>query len=316
MSGSLMNAITSPKGAALLVPAILLVAARSSLANRAVRRRRRPKSPPQRPLRPEPLPQSPRRLLAAPQSTTVPTTEKPVATEKPGSGSAFSATQRKELNSIIKEFLLSNPDVLFDAQAVLDARMEKIQSRAHGGGDEGECRRAVSPRRLACRRQRQAATCRSSSSSTTTAGSAKRPSRDVAKLVDRDKKVRIVLKEFPILSQGLRGGLARRARRQDAGQVLGIPSRDDGEPRPGKRGWLCAWPRSSGSIWPRLKSDMASTEVKKEIDDTRKLATKIGIQGTPHFIVGDRVVAGAPENLPEVLDKHLGEVRKEGCKVC
>jgi protein-disulfide isomerase len=56
--------------------------------------------------------------------------------------------------------------------------------------------------------------------------------------------------------------------------------------------------------------------VKKEIEDTRQLATKMGIQGTPHFIVGDRIIAGAPENLTELLGKHVGDVRKEGCKVC
>jgi protein-disulfide isomerase len=57
-------------------------------------------------------------------------------------------------------------------------------------------------------------------------------------------------------------------------------------------------------------------EVKKEIDDTRKLATKMGIQGTPHFIVGDRIIPGAPENLAELLNKNVTEVRKDGCKVC
>ena len=66
----------------------------------------------------------------------------------------------------------------------------------------------------------------------------------------------------------------------------------------------------------RLKKDMASPEVKKEIEDTRQLATKMGIQGTPHFIIGDRIIAGAPENLTEMLNKHVADVRKEGCKVC
>ena len=66
----------------------------------------------------------------------------------------------------------------------------------------------------------------------------------------------------------------------------------------------------------KLKKDMASPEVKKEIDDTRKLATKMGIQGTPHFIVGDRIIPGAPENLAELLGKNVTDVRKEGCKVC
>ena len=66
----------------------------------------------------------------------------------------------------------------------------------------------------------------------------------------------------------------------------------------------------------RVKKDMASPEVKREIEDTRQLANKMGIQGTPHFIVGDRIIAGAPENLTELLGKHVSDVRKEGCKVC
>ena len=48
---------------------------------------------------------------------------------------------------------------------------------------------------------------------------------------------------------------------------------------------------------------MASAEVKKEIDDTRALAAKLGIQGTPHFLVGDRIIPGAPENLFEQMQK-------------
>ena len=78
------------------------------------------------------------------------------------------------------------------------------------------------------------------------------------------------------------------------------------DPGPGGRGLALRVAEELGLGTPRLQRDMASAEVKKEIEDTRKLATKIGIQGTPHFIVGDRVVAGAPENLPEVLDKHCG----------
>jgi protein-disulfide isomerase len=66
----------------------------------------------------------------------------------------------------------------------------------------------------------------------------------------------------------------------------------------------------------KLRKDMASPEVKKEIDDTRALASKLGIQGTPHFLVGDRVIPGAPENLLEQIKKHVADVRKEGCKIC
>ena len=54
-----------------------------------------------------------------------------------------------------------------------------------------------------------------------------------------------------------------------------------------------------------------------EIDETRALAQRMGISGTPHFLVGDKVVAGAPENLAEELSTKVNEVRKAGgCKVC
>ena len=137
---------------------------------------------------------------------------------------------------------------------------------------------------------------------------------DLATLIDKDKKVRDPQGAAnPV--QGLGGGLAHRPRRQNAGQILGVPPGNAGKPGAGQRGLALrvaeSWPRHG-----RLKKDMASAEVKKEIDDTRQLATKMGIQGTPHFIVGDRIILGAPENLAELLGKHVSDVRKDGCKVC
>ena len=147
-------------------------------------------------------------------------------------------------------------------------------------------------------------------------GYCKKALSEVTQLMDKDKKVRIIMKEFPILSKGSeeasRVALAakmqgkywefHRAMLESQGQANEAASLRVAE--------------KLGLDMARLKKDMASPEVKKEIDDTRQLATKMGIQGTPHFIVGDRIIAGAPENLTELLGKHVNDVRKEGCKVC
>jgi protein-disulfide isomerase len=238
------------------------------------------------------------------------------ASEKPAGGSGFTPAQRKELNAIIKEFLLTNPEVLFDAQAVLEARMEKIQSE----------RMAAAMKEFAGELYRSAASpvvgnvkggdvpiveffdynC----------GYCKKAFPDVAKLMDKDKGVRVILKEFPILSKGS----------EEAARVA-LAAKVQGKYWEIHRAMLESQGQASeasalrtaeklGLDMAKLKRDMASAEVKKEIEETRKLATKIGIQGTPHFIVGDRVVAGAPENLSEVLEKHVNDVRKDGCKVC
>jgi protein-disulfide isomerase len=147
-------------------------------------------------------------------------------------------------------------------------------------------------------------------------GYCKKALSEVSQLIDKDKKVRVILKEFPILAKGSeeasRVALAakmqgkywefHRAMLESQGQANEASSLRIAE--------------KLGLDMARLKKDMASPEVKKEIEDTRLLANQMGIQGTPHFIVGDRIIAGAPENLTELLGKYVAEVRKEGCKVC
>lgn len=147
-------------------------------------------------------------------------------------------------------------------------------------------------------------------------GYCKKAFTEVSSFLEKDKKTRFILKEFPILSKGseeaARVALAakmqgkywefHRAMLESTGQANEATALKTAE--------------KLGIDMARLKRDMGSAEVKKEIEDTRALAAKMGIQGTPHFIVGDKIIPGAPENLAELLSKHASEVRKDGCKVC
>ena len=297
-SASLFDAITSIKGAALLVPAILLVGATLAVGQAAA-----PSAPP------------------APAATTEQASPQPAAQATASKASdapapnAFTPAQRKELETIIKDVLLNNPEIMLEVQNALESKMDKIQAE----------RMAVAIKENATELYRPAGSpivgnvkgdvpvieffdynC----------GYCKKALSEVTQLMDKDKKVRIIMKEFPILSKGSeeasRVALAakmqgkywefHRAMLESQGQANEAASLRIAE--------------KLGLDMARLKKDMASPEVKKEIDDTRQLATKMGIQGTPHFIVGDRIIAGAPENLTELLGKHVNDVRKEGCKVC
>ena len=297
-SASLFDAITSIKGAALLVPAILLVGATLAVGQAAS-----PSAPP------------------APAATTEQASPQPAAQATASKASdapapnAFTPAQRKELETIIKDVLLNNPEIMLEVQNALESKMDKIQAE----------RMAVAIKENATELYRPAGSpivgnvkgdvpvieffdynC----------GYCKKALSEVTQLMDKDKKVRIIMKEFPILSKGSeeasRVALAakmqgkywefHRAMLESQGQANEAASLRVAE--------------KLGLDMTRLKKDMASPEVKKEIEDTRQLATKMGIQGTPHFIVGDRIIAGAPENLTELLGKHVNDVRKEGCKVC
>ena len=227
----------------------------------------------------------------------------------------LSASQRKEIEAIIKDYLLNNPEVLLEMQNALEAKMDKIQAERTAAAIKEQRQGDLPPRLLARGRQRQGRRDR------------RRVLRlqlrllqarlhDVAKLVDKDKQVKFILKELPILSKGS----------EEAAKVA-LAAKMQGKYWEFHRAMLESQGQANeasalrvaekvGLDMARLKKDMASPEVKKEIDETRALAPKLGIQGTPHFLVGDRIIPGAPENLLEQMSKLVAEVRKEGCKVC
>jgi protein-disulfide isomerase len=283
------------KVAALLAPAILLLGCTLAVGQSA--------------------PPPPVQLSQATAPAAAPTAPAGASSPAAEPSGAFTPVQRKEIESIIKDILINNPEVLLEAQNALEAKMDKIQAD----------RMAVAIKEHAGELFRPAGSpvvgnvkgdvpvieffdynC----------GYCKKAFTDVAKLMDKDKKVRVILKELPILAKG-----------SEEASRIALAAKMQGKYWEFHRAMLETQGQANeasalrvaeklGLDMARLKKDMASAEVKKEIDDTRQLATKMGIQGTPHFIVGDRIIPGAPENLSELLGKHVEDVRKDGCKVC
>jgi protein-disulfide isomerase len=303
---SLFDAISSKKGATLLAPAILLFGATLAIGQNAAD---------------APAAGQPPAASAAPAAGAAPAAaDKAAATADkvaaaPTGPSAFSTTQRQELDAIIKNFLLSNPEVLLEAQNLLEAKMEKIQSDRMAV--------AINENVQELFRTKASPIVGNAKGDVTVVeffdyncGYCKRAFTELAKLVDKDKQVKVVLKEFPILSKGSEEAAKVALAAKMQGKYWEFHrGMLEGQGQVGEAAALKV-AEKLGLDMTRIKRDMASAEVKKEIDDTRKLAGKLGIQGTPHFLVGERVIPGAPENLLELLDKNVAELRKTGCKVC
>jgi protein-disulfide isomerase len=66
----------------------------------------------------------------------------------------------------------------------------------------------------------------------------------------------------------------------------------------------------------KVKADMESDSVKKELTDDLLLARKLGINGTPHFLVGTKSIPGAPDDLHDQLEALVTGFRKDGCPIC
>jgi protein-disulfide isomerase len=287
-----LDRLTSKKGAAIAVPAILLVGAVVGLWR-------------------QPAP-----ALASDANKAVQIAQASGAVSAtPAGPSPFSAEQKAAIEKIIKDYLINNPEVMMDVQNALEAKMEVIQAE--------KLKTALKDSAAEIYRRPNAPTAGNPNGDVTVVeffdyncGYCKRAFSDIAKLIDKDPKIKLVFKELPILSKGSEEAskIALAARMQgkywEVHRTL-IALRGEVNEQTSLKAI-----EKLGLDMARLKKDMESPEVKAEIERVRNLAQKMGIQGTPHFLVGDHPIPGAPQNLLEMINGYVADVRKTGCSVC
>lgn len=132
----------------------------------------------------------------------------------------------------------------------------------------------------------------------------------VAKLVEADKGVRVVYKEYPILGDG--SSVAARAVLASMNQgkfeefnkrllTDKTPEHQLGEPH------IMEIAQEVGLDVTRLKKDMDAPDIGTLIADNRLLAGKLGITGTPALLINDQLIPGYLNY--EDLTKRVAEVR-------
>ncbi|MCH9808375.1 MAG: DsbA family protein [Alphaproteobacteria bacterium] len=227
----------------------------------------------------------------------------------------FSSEQKAGIEAIVRQYLLDNPELFLEVQTALEAKMEKLQA--------DRMKTAIKSNADALYRRTDAPMAGNPKGDITiveffdyNCGFCKRGFTEVNKLLKADDKVRVVLKELPILSKGSEEAsrVALAAKKQGKywevhQALLNHRGAVDGASALKIAGKL-------GLDVAKLKSDTDSKEVTAEINTVRELAQKMNINGTPHFLVGDRAIPGAPENLMEQLSNHVKDLRKNGCEVC
>jgi protein-disulfide isomerase len=116
-------------------------------------------------------------------------------------------------------------------------------------------------------------------------------------LLSEDSSLRIVLKEYPILgadsAEAAKVAIALQMQRADAAASLEFHRRL--LTRRGKidRAAALAVAGELGFDAEQLGKDAASPEVSEALQQNMRLASALGVRGTPAYVVGDSVVAGA-----------------------
>ena len=128
-------------------------------------------------------------------------------------------------------------------------------------------------------------------------GYCKKALTDMLELMKSDPKLKVVLKEFPVLGPGsleaAQVAVAVRMQDKTGKKYLDFHQKLlTGRGQVDKAKALAA-AKEAGLDMARIEKDLKSEEVSKTLEESMKLAEALGLNGTPSYVIGNDVVIGA-----------------------
>ena len=230
-------------------------------------------------------------------------------------GTTFTDEQKKALGDIIKDYLIKNPEVMFEVQSALEEKSQKEQ--------DAKLKAFMANNAKAIYRSPGSSLAGDPDGDVTVVeffdyncGYCKRGLPEVQKLLQDDKKVRFVFKELPILAKGSEEAARVALAAKLQGKYWEFHQAMLGSKGQANEATALKVAESLGLDMNKIKADMAGDAVKRELQSDLELAKQLGVNGTPHFLVGDKSIPGAPDDLHQQLETLVGDYRKSGCAIC
>ncbi len=231
----------------------------------------------------------------------------------PVQAAEFSDAQKAEIQAIVKDYLVQNPQILRDMAQALQEADRAAEDKQRGEAlaankdamfkDEGDFVAGNPKGKITLVEffDYNCSYCKHSFPS-------------VLSLVEKDKDLRIVLKELPIFGgdsdYAARAAIAAKAQGKywELHQAL---FKHEGKVTAAA---VDEAAKAVGIDVAKMKADMKSDAVKAKLAQNEVLARAMAFTGTPAFVLDDVVIPGA---VPlEGLEQTLKDVRDRGCKFC
>lgn len=212
------------------------------------------------------------------------------------SAQSFNDAQRGEIQKIIKDYLISHPEVLEEVSAELTKRQATAEAEKHQA--------AIATNANTIFNSPRGVTIGNKDGDVTfveffdyNCGYCKRAMTDMIDIMKADPKLKVVLKEFPVLGPGSveAAQVAVAVRMQDptGKKYLDFHQKLLGGRGQADKARAMAAAKEAGLDMTRLEKDIASPEVRATIEENFKLAEAMGMNGTPSYVIGKQVVIGA-----------------------
>ncbi|MGE3476700.1 MAG: DsbA family protein [Rhodospirillaceae bacterium] len=221
---------------------------------------------------------------------------------------ALSDAQKKEVRALVREYILANPEIITEAVSLLQDKEEKAKA--------SKVVAAINANKAALFTPPEATVIGNPKGDVTVVeffdyncGYCKQVYPTVMETLKEDGKIKLVLKEFPILGPGsvVASQAALAARKQNKYQDFHMAMLSH-------RGQL-----NEDSIMKiaadvkldvkKLREDMKAPEITEILKKNHQLAQDLGIEGTPAIVVGETLVPGALQK--DHLKELIADARKK-----
>jgi protein-disulfide isomerase len=213
----------------------------------------------------------------------------------------YIATHPEDIEQVVKDYLARHPEAVRQAISDLIKNRQATAPAAAPGSDKAALIKQNAPALFASAHQ---VTLGNPQGDVTlveffdySCGYCKRALGDTLELLKSDPGLKIVLKEFPILGPGsleaARVAVAVRMQDPTGAKYLDFHQRLLQSSGPADKARALAIAQTIGLDVAQLEKDMDSEEVRQSLEESGNLARTLGFNGTPSYVIGDNVVAGA-----------------------
>jgi protein-disulfide isomerase len=213
------------------------------------------------------------------------------------SAQSFTDTQRGDIEAIVKSYLVAHPEVLEEAMNELQKRQTAAETEKHEA--------SIAQNAEAIFNSPRGVTLGNKDGDVTfveffdyNCGYCKRAMADMLDLIKNDSRLKVVLKEFPVLGEGsveaARVAVAVRMQDPTGKKYLDFHQKllgGGGGVKDKARAMAAA--KDAGLDTARIEKDLANPEVKATLAENMSLAEEMGLNGTPSYVIGKQIVVGA-----------------------
>ena len=223
---------------------------------------------------------------------------------------------RAEIEAIIKDYLVKNPEIIEEAINELQSRRAKAEADRQ--------KNAVSENEDQIMSASQNVILGNPAGDVTlveffdyNCGYCKRGLADVLGLMEKDPNLKVILKDYPILSPGSieAAAVALAVKKQLQGEkflefhkALLLTRGQIGKER------AMQVAKDTGVDMVKLEADLAGQTVRTNIGENLRLGEALGISGTPSYVLASEVVGGAVGY--DALKGKIDAIRKCGQTAC